>query len=206
MRLTEKILVGIIIIALLLKFNLVSGGESLLLWATVLLSCIYFPLGFLFFSQIRLRNIFKKGAYIQASAGQIIFASLAGLSFSIICIGSLFKLFYFAGAGTMLITGSGMAIIILIIALILVTKKNTSAKPIVIRAVISGVIGITLLFTSGLSIVRLQYRNYPDYVRAYEDYVNDPRNPELERIKQREYYKVILSKEEFELYERSNNR
>jgi hypothetical protein len=59
---------------------------------TMVLTVIYYPFGFLFFNQIRLRDIFKRAAYKDTNAYKIIIAIITGLGFSTICIGSLFKL------------------------------------------------------------------------------------------------------------------
>ena len=65
--------------------------------------------------------------------------------------------------------------------------------------------GIFLIFTSELSIVKFQYRNHPDYIEAYTNYVADPRNEELYRKVELERNRIRLTDEEFKRYEESEN-
>ena len=101
MRILEKGLVFGILIALILKFSLVPGGDTLTLWTILILACIYHPLGFLFFNQIRLRHILKKTAYASVTATDIILAVVTGLGLSIVCVGLLFKLLDLTGGNQM---------------------------------------------------------------------------------------------------------
>jgi hypothetical protein len=197
MKTLEKILTCGVVIALILKFSVIPGADTLLLWSTVILACLYYPLGFLLLNRIRLRDIFKKSAYQNVSGKEIGFAVWTGIGLSIICIGSLFKLLFLMGADDMLLIGCIMTAVTLIVSLI---KRNTL---ILIRASIAVLVGLALLFTSELSFVELQYRNHPAYVKAYSDYLSDPRNEELGKVKDKEYYRMILTKEAFEMYERS---
>ena len=207
MKILEKILAFGILISLILKFSLISGGDVLTLWTTLILACIYYTFGFLFFNQIRLRHIFKKASYKDVSALKIIFAIVTGLGLSIISLGSLFKLLNLSGADEMLMIGLIVTSIVLIISLTLFLKNNdTNSKFTLWRVSIIGGIGVILMLTSELSIVKFQYRNHPDYIDAYAKYLSDPRNEELQKKKEMEYYRIILTEEEFRMYEKSTNR
>lgn len=204
MRITERILIVAIFIAVILKFSLISGGNVLMLWSVTILSSIYYPFGFLFFNQIRLRNIFKKASYKGVTTQKIVFALIAGLGLSIICIGSLFKLLNLTGADQMLFIGVIITSVVFVISLIVIlTKKEVYAQLILRRASFIGIIGVALLLTSELRIVKLQYRNHPSYIEAYTKYLADPRNEELQKKKEIEYYKIVLTEEEFKIYEES---
>ncbi len=207
MRILEKILALGILAGLVLKFSLISGGDILTLWSTLLLACIYYPFGFLFFNQIRLRHVFKKIAYNDISALQVIFAIVTGIGLSVICVGSLFKLLSLTGANQMLTIGFVVTVITLTISAILFIKsKGIASKFTIWRTSIGGVIGLILLLTSEISIIKLQYRNHPDYIRAYEKYLENPKNEVLSQEKEREYYRIILTDEEFQLYEKNTGR
>ena len=204
MRTLEKILALGILTGLILKFSLISGGDILTLWTTLLLACLYYPLGFLFFNQIRLRHVFKKTAYKDLSALKVIFAIVTGIGLSVICVGSLFKLLSLTGADQMLTIGLVITVITLTISISLFLKsKGMTSKFTIWRTSIGGVLGLVLLLTPELSIIKLQYRNHPDYIRAYEKYLTDPKNESLTKEKEREYYRIILTEEEFKLYEKS---
>lgn len=207
MKNLEKILAIGVLISLILKFSLVSGGDTLALLAVTILAGLYYPLGFLFLNQIRLRHVFKKDSYKNVSALKIILAVVSGLALAIVCIGSLFKLLYLTGANEMLTIGLTFTSIILIVTLILFVKnKDTNSQFILKRLVVIGSVGAILFFLSEFSLVKLQYRNHPGYIEAYAKYLEDPRNEELQRKKELEYYRIILTEEEFKMYENSMNK
>jgi len=206
MRILEKILAIAALIALILKFSLVSGGDFIALWTMLILACLYYPLGFLFFNQIRLRDIFKKTSYKNVTAPRIIFAISTGIGLSAIVVGSLFKLLNFSGADEMLLSGLIVTTVVFVIALTLLLKNNdTNSKFILWRVGLIGGIGIFLLLTSELSIVKFQYRNHPNYVEAYTNYLADPRNEELYKKMELERNRIRLTGEEFKRFEESVN-
>lgn len=55
-------------------------------------------------------------------------------------------------------------------------------------------------------ILRFQFRDYPAYVEAREAWESDPGNLELKSKMDLEYRRMVLSKEEFEHYEKMRNR
>lgn len=207
MKILEKILAFGIVTALILKFTLIPGGDTLTLWTILLLACLYYPLGFLFFNQIRLRHIFKKDVYKNLTALKIVFAAVAGLGLSIVCIGILFKLLQLTGADQMLLMGLVLSIIVFVVSMFLFLKnKDVISKSVLKRISIIGGVGFFLLLTPELSIIRFQFRNHPAYIEAYANYLNDPTNDVLRKKEQVEYYRIRLSEEELKMYEKSLNK
>jgi hypothetical protein len=202
MRLLEKVFAGGILIALILKFNLISGGDIFLLWSILLVTILYYPFGFLFFNQIRLRDIFKKAAYKDTNMFKIVVAFIAGLGLAIICVGSLFKLLHFRGANEMLIVGLStiLAVSLLILASI-IRKDKVYSTYILVRVWMIGGVGVVLLLFSELDLIKIQYRNHPAYIKAYAEYLRHPESEDAVRKKDMEGYKIILSEEEFKRYE-----
>jgi hypothetical protein len=146
MRLLEKILAIGVLVSLILRFNLIPGGDISLMAATMILTIIYYPFGFLFFNQIRLRDVFKKAAYKNVTAVTIFLAIVAGIGLSTTCIGSLFKLFHFSGATEMLTIGLVTIFIASLLALVLFIKRNKIyCRFLLTRTGIVGCIGIGLL-------------------------------------------------------------
>ena len=80
MKLLEKILGVIIVIALIMKFAFIVGSNVLIVMAISLLSVIYYPMGFAFFNGIRLREILKKASYKGLSTWRILGAIGAGMA------------------------------------------------------------------------------------------------------------------------------
>ena len=203
MKKLEKILALLIFISLILKFNLIAGGSMLLVCSLTVLSLIYYPLGFAFFNGIRLREIFKKSSYTGISTWRILGAIGAGMAFSALCMGILFKLQFWTGANMNLLAGLVTIPIILVIVLIKYSKsKSEYYIRIIKRIAIIGGIGLILLLTPGRSIRKFEYRNHPDYINAYENYMENPGDKELEEKMLFEYTHI---KKEMKLIQQGPN-
>lgn len=201
MKKLEKILGILIILALILKLVLIPGANILTVISLSILACIYYPLGFAFFNGIRLREVFKKDSYKGISAMRIIGTIGLGMGLAVICIGILFKLQHWPGGDTNLIAGLATTLIILIIALIKYLKsKSDYYKPIFTRIAIVGGFGLILTIIPDLTITKIQFRNHPVYINAYEDYLENPQNEILRKKKEVEYHRATMSDEEFKKY------
>jgi hypothetical protein len=203
MRLLEKFLAIALVISLSLKFSLISGGNYLTMLILSALSIVYFPLGFFLFNQIGFRQIFRQASYYGLSTLKILLPVITGLGLSIISIGSLFKFLDLPGGHQMLIAGLPILLIVLVISLRNSRDESEIYKLIFKRIGIIGSCGVIMLFISPLTIIKYQYRNHPDYINAYVNYLNDTRNEELRKKKEIEYYRIILSEEEFKRHQRS---
>lgn len=51
-----------------------------------------------------------------------------------------------------------------------------------------------------MTIIKFQYRDYPDYIKAYENYLSDPKNESLKNEKDIQYYKMVMTEEEFKSF------
>lgn len=205
MKVLEKILAIGIVVGLIMKFTLTSGGDVIVLFTTLTLASLYYAFGFLFFNQIRLRNIFKKDVYKNVPTVRIVLAVVTGLGLSTVLIGSLFKILSLTGADQMLLIGLFITAAMLITSLTLFIKeKNKNSKFILWRVGVIGFIGFSLIMTPNLSILELQYRNHPNYIEAYRDYLADPQNEELYKKVELERNRIRLTDEEFKQYEKSN--
>jgi len=206
MKILERILALGIVLGLIMKFSLTPGGDVIVLLTMLTLSCVYYPLGFLFFNQIKLRYVFKAAAYKGVAATSIILAIVTGIGLSIIVIGSLFKFLHFMGGDQMLILGLVITAIVFAMSLTRWIKdKDTKSKFVLWRTGTIGVIGTFLFFTPELSLVKFQYRNHPKYIEAYANYVADPTNEALFRKMELERMKIRLTGEELKRYEESVN-
>ena len=201
MKKFEKIIGLVIIISLIMKLTLIPGGSILAAISLTTLACIYYPLGFAFFNDIRLSKIFKKDSYKGLTALRIIGAIGIGMGLAAICMGILFKIQHWPGADTNLISGLVTTVIILIIALIrFIKSKDNFYKRIFKRIAIIGGFGLILMFVSDLTITKIQFRNHPDYIKAYEEYIINPQDQELRKKMDIEYYRATMPKDDFEMY------
>jgi uncharacterized membrane protein len=202
MKYLEKILAILIPIFIFLKFMLVPISSVLLAISLILLALIYYPLGFAFFNNIRLRNIFKKESYKDVTALHIIGAIAIGMALSDICVGILFKIQGYPLANTFLIVGLITTFIILIIGLIRYLKSKSNYYLYMFKRIgIISVLGIVFLIVSDLALVKLQFRNHPGYVKAYQEYKANPRTEESEAKLKLEYMRATMSDEDFQKYQ-----
>jgi hypothetical protein len=201
MKLFEKILLVLCLLSMVMMFSQLPGGSWMFMLAGTLLACIYFPFGFLFFSGVGIRQLFK-GGLKNVNRGTAIAGIFTGLGLANICIGIVFRFLHFPGANQMLLIGILSAVIMVVVCGINYAKTHAKEFSLSLsRLVVFIVIGITLLFTSSRTLLNLQYRNHPAYVDAYLEYQHNP-TPETEQQRDLEYKRMILSPEEFERYDK----
>ncbi len=56
------------------------------------------------------------------------------------------------------------------------------------------------LFIPESSVIKVQYRNHPEYIKAYNELKADPQNEELKQKEQDEYFRTTMPEEEYELF------
>jgi len=197
----EKILGVIALIGLILKLTLVTGGGTLLSLSLLTLACLYYPLGFALFNQIGFKKIFKKDSYKGLSALRIIGAIVAGMAISPICVGILFKIQNWTGADINLMAGLISTLIVMVVALFKYFKaKGEFYIGILKRIAIIGSLGLIFVCLSNLTIAKVRFRNHPDYIKAYEMYLDNPQDEQLRQKLHLEYLRATMSKEEVEIY------
>jgi len=200
MKTFEKIFWIIFVIGIIFKLKLWPFGATFITISLFPLYFFYLFFGFAFFNKIKLRNIFKKDSYKEISVLRIIGSIGAGIGLSAICIGILFKLMFWPEGDLRLYAGLIPTFTIAIIALVkFFRSKSDFYKPILLRITIIGALGLPLCFVSDLEIVKFEYRNYPDYVKAYEIYLEDPQNEEANKQLEKAYNRVRLG-EEYEMF------
>lgn len=182
MKRIEQIAAVLTAIGILMKLFLISGGAIVFGISLTLLATIYYPLGFFYFNSVPIDGIFKKETYKKITITRGIGSFGGGLIFSILCIGILFKLLQLPGAGVMLTTGFKIGILFLVITLIkyLKNRESTFLKIMAIRAIIIiGLSGISFV-TPGLTLVKIFFRNNPEYIEAYEQAAMNPNDKNLQ--------------------------
>jgi len=177
---------------------LISGGSFFLAISLMFLAFLYFFLGFALFNQIPLKKIFKKESFTGINTIKVILAIGFGIGLSNTCVGILYKIQHWTGARILIISGITVIIIILLIGLISINKtKGPFIRGIIKRSIIIGGFGFLLLFISDYSIIKIQYRNHPLYIKAYEDLKSDPNNPDYKKNLIKEQERINLPEEVF---------
>jgi hypothetical protein len=173
----------------------------LLVFSIFLLAILYYPLGFASLNSVRFRKLFSKDSYRGLTAMHIIGSVVAGMVLSFLCTGILFRMQHWQGGQMHLIGGLVSSLGILIFARLKYARhKGAYYLGVIKRILLLALIGIPLVILSDLSIIKLQFRNHPGYIKAYELYMNDPENETLVRNLDLEYQRATMSPEDFELY------
>ena len=182
MKRIEQIAAVLTIIGILMKLLLISGGAIVLGISLTVLATIYYPIGFFYFNSIPFGKIFKKESYKEMTFMRGLGTFGGGLIFSILTIGMLFKLLQLPGAGVMLTIGLTAGTLFFVVTLVkyFINRDSSFHKNMIIRSVIIvGLSGI-LVVTPGLTLVKVFYRDNPEYIKAYEQAAMNPDDRDLQ--------------------------
>lgn len=180
MKKTELILIGLAVLALVMKFFHLPGSGILTVLTLSSISVIYMYLGFALFNKIRFRKIFKKESYKGISTKRIIGGIGTGLALSFSAIGILFKFQSWPGASMQLSIGLFGLGIVTIISLIKIKKSTDNYYTNILKRVaFFGAICIFLFAIPTKTWLNWKYPNHPEYVNAVLDAQANPDNQEL---------------------------
>lgn len=192
MRILEYIFISIAVLGILLFAFLFPMGNTLLVLGFSLLIVFYMYGGFALFNTIPAKQLFKKQSYQTIGLVKIIGGLLFGMTLSTTLCGILFKILSWPGANVLLSVG----IYSLLFALIFISsrylKNRNSYYLIYYRHLIGwGLFALVLYFITPMQIETWRYRDYPDYLKAYMAYQNDPENEAKKLIYEEEWGKVL---------------
>ena len=192
MRKIEFVLIIMIIIGLALTLLLIPGGSIIFGLSSGLLAMLYYPLGFMVYSDIPIKGVFKKSSYSHTNTRRIFGSVVVGIVLSIIIIGCLFRINIYPGDQIMLRMGLSLLTIGLVVTLILYFQRNKDVfyKQILIRILIIGAIGITLVFIPTDFLIDVRFRDRPEAAKLLKKMKKDPQNKEL-----KEEWRKLNSKE-----------
>ena len=144
-------------------------STSLAVFSFMLLGMFY-----LFVSAFHFKSDARK-----ASIPHILGLIGTGIVLSILTNSILFKFLRWSGAEKMLMVGLAMGTVLIVFYEFryFQTKSNVYSK-ILIRLVVFAVVGLCLFPISNTQILKLKYRNYPNYINAVREYEANPDNSE----------------------------
>ena len=165
-----EIIVGLTaIFGIILKILHLPGSSMLIVLAFSTLSMFYYLFSFALFNGIRLRDIFKKESYKGTNAKRIVGAIGLGWAISVIIMGSLFKLQFWAGASMQLMTGLvTLGVILLIATIFYFRNKAEYYKRVFKRISIYGAFALVLYLTPTTVLIDIYHRNNPDYAEIFK--------------------------------------
>jgi hypothetical protein len=194
----EKLLGVLILISLLLKLYILPHGGTLLAVSMMALVLYYLQFGKAIFNDIELKKSFKKDSYKEVPNSLITISKGTGIALSLVCLGIMFKLNHWGSSSMIFVVGLGIITLISVVAMVgWIKSKNETYKRILSRVLIIGGFGLMVAMTPSLTITKIQFRNHPDYIRAYENYLQDQDNKEICEKLDIEFNKVIMSEKEF---------
>ena len=178
---TEKTFIGIFLLALILKFNNIPGSSVLLILSLGVISILYLPLAFYFFSDKSLKN------------QNIVLSITGGMALALMPIGILFKFMYWPGAQVSLIGSIFFTSILLIIVFILNRQNSeqlkTYYKNYFIRIIFWLSLGLILCFTSKRTLIEFQHSDDPEMARLQIQSFENPSNEDYYNELQNYYHK-----------------
>ena len=146
MKQLEKILIVIAVLGIILKLLDIQYSSLVLFISIVILSNIYFFLGFALFNNIRLRNILKPDSFNSIKPIRVVLTVGIGWGFSILSMGILFGILYYPMKVVFLVTGLILTTIFLLIFLIAEsTGKFRNISGIIIRGLVIIIMATVLL-------------------------------------------------------------
>lgn len=180
MKKFELIFVILGLVSILLNLFLIPFANLFMLLSLSILSFFYLYFSFAFFNGIQLRNIFKKEAYKETNALRIIGAIGTGIVLSQTIIGLIFKFNEWPGAFVMMSVGLSGLTVVTIVGLIQFLKNKIDYYRLIFKriALFGGLTLLLLLLPSSL-IFEFKYRNYPDFIHARKQSIDNPGNKEL---------------------------
>lgn len=184
MKQTEIIIgVTILLLMILRLFFTYSYAALLITLLTLLLSMLYVVFGFGLLNQIRFRNLFKKESYKDVSILRLLGAMVTGIVLSILAISILFKFQRWPYGNIILLIGLvSLLPIITSVIFKFFAHKNRFYRTLLIRLSLVSVIAVFFLFIKPETLLELKFRDFPEYVEAAKNEMNDPENIELQKI------------------------
>jgi len=167
---TEKIFAGIFIVALVMKFMRISGGNVSILFVLTILALLYLLFSFYFLRDSKTR---KQKLWLSLFSGLIFFILLTGI---------LFRLLYWPGATAMLNSGLFFGAIHLLIVILIKNKITDELKnyfdKLLLRSVILYGISFVFYLIPSSYIASVEFRSDPELARLKIAVIEDPANKE----------------------------
>jgi len=189
-----EIIFGILfLIGLTLKIAHLPFGLIMLTISLLALACFYFFNG--------LKNIFSVKPEEGISMWRFIGSTVVGCILSAVCIGIILRIANLPVGKIVLPIG---LIAIFVVIIITLTKylqsKSDIHKALLLRVAVIGSFGLLFyMFNLSLLITKIHYRDHPDYIKAYEKVLENPKNEEAIENMNIEFIRTISkTQEEFE--------
>lgn len=169
MRKTEKVLTILMLIGAVMVYTDVAGGSILVTFPGLILSLLYFPLGFALFNGIRLRHIFRRSSYENKTVIDIVEAVFAGLFLQVGLFAVLFVIYQWAGTRVMVTGGLTLSIVCFLYSIIKwKLKRKKLYKEVLIRSVVITIAIILSHFLfKDISYVEREQKDFREFEQTH---------------------------------------
>lgn len=176
---TEKTVTAIFLLGIVIKAFDIPGHSLLLIFSAAIISIMYFPVAFYFFSDKSLKN------------QNITLSIVGGMILAIIPLAILFKLMFWPGALAQLTASLIFAPILLAITIWLSKKNNeglkTYYKNYITRISFWFALCLIFYFTPNNTLIKIQHHNDPELARLKIQAYENPDNIEYDMALQNYY-------------------
>ena len=184
---------AVILTSMILRLIIADPQSDLIITLSILiLAILYFVFGYSLINGIGMTKAFKKDQLSSLSGLKKTGGVLTGFLFSFLLIGILFKFQRWPGGSYNLMVGLIGLIPVLIIVVAKLTKTQSDYyKQLLTKIALIGTVSLILFFTSEITLLEIKNRDYPEYVKAEKELMQDPMNKALQENARRERMKMI---------------
>lgn len=201
MKKIELFVAANIVLAIILKLQIVPGANTFTYVSLIVLAILYFPFGIAQLHGVPFKEALKRSSYKNIPLQQRLIALIAGFGLSCAVIGSMLKLQLIDDGNIVIMNGLGILLPVLVIGEIGWRRtKSEFFKRVIVRSSLIFAFGALFTMAPTSTINSIIFRNHPEYVKAYEMAKAEPGNMELEKKKELEYNRVVMKKEDFDKY------
>jgi hypothetical protein len=178
--------VGLILVFSLIIYRLLVG-VGLQFFLTIIipvLSVFYMWFGFFLFNRMRFKDLFDKEKRKELNTLQIVSSITAGFIYSFSFITLIFAMGFHPGMNMMISMSLLFNVVILgfsIFFFITFKDKRRFVRQFLFRSVVLSAIFFFLWYTPVEKRLGFFYKDYPEFVNAYIDYLENPDDPEVQK-------------------------
>jgi len=177
--------IGLFLIIILALYRIFLGVELqvLLRVALTLLSIFYLWFSFFLFNKIKIADLFSKNRKSEISKVTVTTSIVAGLVYSLSFIAILFVISFYPGMNRLIILSLIFNFALIIYsALVYFNKKEYASfiKQFFWRSIVLGALFFALWRTPVEVLLNKLYADYPSFIEAYNDYLDDPDSLEVQ--------------------------
>ncbi len=178
-------LIGLFMVIALVLYRVFFGlGLQVLLSITLtLISIFYLWFSFFLFNNIGITDLFKKDKKIRVSKITVSTSLLAGLIYSLSFIAILFIISFYPGMNRLILLALIFNFLLVVFSLIIFLKQKEHSifiRQFFWRSILLGALFFALWRAPEGFLLNKLYADHPAFIEAYNNYLNDPGNTEVQ--------------------------